>query len=139
MTLFFVERRFIEKPLKPAPYQPITTTLIRSTPYSPFKPGHSSVDKIPISERELHRVTLPEAPKPVVEEKPEPVKPVKTIPEPAPEPPVKEKKSKKDGDEKKDKKSAKKYGSKLESTGSPSRSRSTTKELIREYTKVPRG
>lgn len=127
------ERRFIEKPLKPAPYQPVTTTVIRSTPVTPFKPGHSTVDKIPISERELHRVTVPDLPAPVVEEKPQ-EKPIQTIPdEPKPAP----KKSKKgaDGDAEKpakDKKAIKKYGAKLDTAGSPSRSRSTTKELIRE-------
>lgn len=81
------ERRFIEKPLKPAPYQPVTKTVIRSTP------------------------TI----RPTVEQK----KPVK---QPSP-PPLKSDAAKK----------AKKYGSKLDTTGSPSRSRSTTKELIRKF------
>ena len=110
------ERRFIEKPLKPAPYQPVTTTHIRSSPYTPFKPGHSSVDKVELQERELHRITLPDPPTP--KSAPEP-QPIRREPEPTPTPAPVVSKDKK-----------KKYGSKP--TGSPARSRSTTKELIRE-------
>ncbi|XP_023314705.1 twitchin isoform X11 [Trichogramma pretiosum] len=110
------ERRFIEKPLKPAPYQPVTTTLIRSTPYTPFKPGHSGVDKVELQERELHSVRLPDTPV----KKPEP-EPVAAKPEPRKTETVE--KPKKDLASKK-----KKYGSKT--TGSPARSRSNTRDLI---------
>jgi hypothetical protein len=123
--------------LKPAPYQPVTTTLIRSTPIAPFKPGHSSVDKIPISERELHRVTLPDSPalkvKEIAQVIPE-VTETKVLDELSLTKTEKKSNKDTDGDEisGKDKKTIKKYGTKLDKNGSPSRSRSTTKELIRE-------